>query len=163
MFYTWGMEIEPRDIIDLLEHVPLFSHLGDLDLSRWAGLFQVKHFNDGALIFDIDDAAQAMYIIYEGRVQLELYDDEEQVLFTKLGQGDLFGEEALLFDDPRYYQAEAVGDTTLLKLDVDHFVYLQEEYPGLLDKLDVLIPSRHLSTQVPLPWLQDDDKRIGKM
>ena len=157
MFYTWGMEIESRDIIDLLEHVPLFSHLGDLDLSRWAGLFQIKHFNDGALIFDIDDPGQALYIIYEGKVRLVLYNDEIQGSFAKLGQGDLFGEEALLFDDPRYYRAEAVGDTTLLKLDLDHFVYLQDEYPGLLDKLDVLIRSRHLSTQVLLPWLQDDE------
>ena len=157
MFYTWGMEIESRDIIDLLEHVPLFSHLGDLDLSRWAGLFQIKHFNDGALIFDIDDPGQALYIIYEGKVRLVLYNDEIQGSFAKLGQGDLFGEEALLFDDPRYYRAAAVGDTTLLKLDLDHFVYLQDEYPGLLDKLDVLIRSRHLSTQVLLPWLQDDE------
>ncbi|MDY6847476.1 MAG: cyclic nucleotide-binding domain-containing protein [Chloroflexota bacterium] len=151
------MEIESRDIIDLLERVPLFSHLGDLDLSRWAGLFQIKHVPPGALIFDSDDPAQAMYIIYEGSVRLELYEDEQQGSFAELGQGDLFGEEALLFDDPRYYSAEAECETTLLVLYVDHFVYLQEEYPGIIDKLDVLIQSKLLSTQVSLPWLQDDE------
>jgi CRP-like cAMP-binding protein/uncharacterized membrane protein len=157
LFYTWGMEIEPRDIMDILEHVPLFSHLGELDISRWAGLFQVEHHKNGQVIFDFDDPAQAMYILYEGNVRLRLYDDPETDFFAKLGKGDLFGEEALLFDDPRYYSASAVGEATLLRLDIDHFVYLQDEYPGLLDKLDVLIRSRHLSTQVPLPWLQDDE------
>ncbi len=151
------MEIEPRDIMDILEHVPLFSHLGELDISRWAGLFQVEHHKNGQVIFDFDDPAQAMYILYEGNVRLRLYDDPETESFAKLGKGDLFGEEALLFDDPRYYSAEAVGETILLRLDFDHFVYLQDEYPGLLDKLDVLIRSRHLSTQVSLPWLQDDE------
>ncbi|MDF1520612.1 MAG: cyclic nucleotide-binding domain-containing protein [Brevefilum sp.] len=151
------MEIEPRDIMDILEHVPLFSHLGELDLSRWAGLFQVEHYKNGQVIFDFDDPAQAMYILYEGNVWLSLYDETEAESFAKLGKGDLFGEEALLFDDPRYYSAEAVGEATLLRLDIDHFAYLQDEYPGLLDKLDVLIRSRHLSTQVPLPWLQDDE------
>jgi CRP-like cAMP-binding protein len=151
------MEIEPRDIMDILEHVPLFSHLGELDISRWAGLFQVEHYKNGHVIFNFDDPAHAMYILFEGNVRLCLYDDPETGFFAKLGKGDLFGEEALLFDDPRYYSAEAVGETTLLRLDLDHFVYLQDEYPGLLDKLDVLIRSRHLSTQVPLPWLQDDE------
>ena len=151
------MEIEPRDIMDILEHVPLFSHLGELDISRWAGLFQVEHHKNGQVIFDFDDPSQAMYILYEGNVRLRLYDDPETESFAKLGKGDLFGEEALLFDDPRYYSAEAVGETILLRLDIDHFVYLQDEYPGLLDKLDVLIRSRHLSTQVSLPWLQDDE------
>jgi len=151
------MEIEPRDIMDILEHVPLFSHLGELDISRWAGLFKVENYKNGQLIFDFDDPAQAMYILYEGNVQLNLYDEAETESFAKLGKGDLFGEEALLFDDPRYYSAAAVGETTLLRLDIDHFVYLQDEYPGLLDKLDVLIRSRHLSTQVPLSWLQDDE------
>jgi len=88
LFYTWGMEIEPRDIMDILEHVPLFSHLGELDISRWAGLFQVEHHKNGQVIFDFDDPAQAMYILYEGNVRLRLYDDPETDFFAKLGKGD---------------------------------------------------------------------------
>jgi len=151
------MEIEPRDIMDVLEHVPLFSHLGELDISRWAGLFQVEQYKNGQMVFDFDDPAQAMYILYEGSIRLNLYDGAEGETFAKLVKGDLFGEEAFLFNDPRYYRAEALGETTLLKLDLDNFVYLQEEYPGLLEKLDVLIRGRYLSTRVRMPWLQDNE------
>lgn len=151
------MEIEPRHIIDILEHVPLFSHLGDLDLSQWAGLFQAVHFSDGEIIFDVDGSSEAMFIIFEGRVKLELESDEDIDTFAYLHAGDLFGEESLLFDDPRYYRAIASGDTILLKLDVNHYTYLREDYPGVDDKLDVLIQSRYLSTRVPLPWKHKDE------
>lgn len=151
------MEIATREIIELLENVPLFSHLGDLDLSRWAGLFQSVRCPDGEAIFDIGDSPGAMYIIFEGRVRLFLENDENQEVFANLQHGDLFGEESLLYDDPRYYRAVASGKTTLLKLDVDHFFYYQEDYPLVVDKLDVLIHSRRLTTRVDLPWLNEDE------
>ena len=151
------MEIEPREIIEILEKVPLFSHLGDLDLSRWAGLFQSIQFNDGENIFDFDDPSTAMYIIFEGKAHLILESEEGEETLATLQKGDLFGEEALLYDDTRYYRAAAVGKTTLLKLDIDRFIYYQAEYPGVVDKLDVLIRSRHLSTMVDLPWLHQDE------
>jgi hypothetical protein len=151
------MDIEARDIIDLLENVPLFSHLGDLDLSRWAGLFQTESYADGQLIFDVVDPSDALYIVYEGHVRLNLDGDEAMVPLANLGHADLFGEESLLYDDPRYYSAQAVGDTVLLRLDVDHFVYLQDEYPEVLEKIEVLVRSRHLFTRVSLPWMRDDE------
>jgi len=151
------MEIEPREIIELLEHVPLFSHLGDLDLSRWAGLFQSVRYTDGQYVFTAGDPSDSLYIIFEGRVQLEFDRETGDESIAYLQQGDLFGEESLLYDDPRYYRAVAVGGTTLLKLDIDHFIYYQQEYPVVVDKLDVLIHSRHLSTRVALPWMHDDE------
>ena len=151
------MEIEPRDIIELLEHVPIFSHLGDLDLSRWAGLFQSVQYRDGDEIFAIGDASEAMYIIFEGRVRLLIENGGERDVFANLKQGDLFGEESLLYDDPRYYGAVASGKTTLIKLAVDHFFYYQKDYPLVVDKLDVLIHSRQLTMRVDLPWIHDDE------
>ena len=151
------MDIEPREIIEILENVPLFSHLGDLDLSRWAGLFQGVRYHAEGVIFNFDDSSDSMYIIFEGRVKLIFNSQKGEETFANLHQGDLFGEEALLYDDPRYYKAVAVGKTTLLKLNVDHFVYYQEEYPGVVDKLDVLIQSRYLSTRVDLPWMHHDE------
>ena len=129
------MEIEPREIIEILEHVPLFSHLGDLDLSRWAGLFKSVHYLDGGIIFNDNDPSQAMYIIYEGRVKLTIENEQVQETFANLKTGDLFGEEALLYDDPRYYQAVAVGKTTLLKLDVTILFITRKIIPGLLINL----------------------------
>lgn len=151
------MEIQPREIIEILEKVPLFSHLGDLDLSRWAGLFKSLSVPDGGVVFDIDDPSEAMYIIFEGRVQLLLESGDGEERVVHLQQGDLFGEESLLYDDPRYYGAVAVGKTILLKLNIDHFIYFQDEYPSVGEKLEVLIQSRHLSTRVDLPWMHQDE------
>ena len=151
------MEIEPREIIEVLEHVPLFSHLGDLDLSQWAGLFQSVYYVGGEEIFDVDDPSEAMYIIFEGRVRLELEGAEDNESLANLQQGDLFGEESMLYDDPRYYRAVAVGKTILLKLEVDHFFYYQKDYPVVVDKLDVLIHSRRMTARVDLPWINDDE------
>jgi len=63
----------------------------------------------------------------------------------------------LLYDDPRYYQAIALSDVTLLALSADNYLFIYEDLPGLEERLEVAIQSRSLAIQVDLPWLQKDE------
>jgi hypothetical protein len=151
------MEIRHETIIEVLSQVPLFNQLRPFELKRNAGLFHPVVYQDGDLIFDFGDPAEAMYVVYEGQVELSVDESEGAQPFARLGSGDIFGEEAIIYDDPRYYSAGARGKTVLLRLDIDNFLILLGYLPQLEGLLEVSVHSRQLSTKVPLPWLHKDE------
>jgi len=153
MFYTCGMHIEHREILELLDQSPLFVESGESELNRLAGLFQPVSFLANDTIFRCGDPSGEMYILYKGQVRLGSKKDKEDTGFAVLNRGDFFGEEALLYDDPRFYGAVALTDAVLLKLDVENYLYVYEELTNIERVLDVSVHSRKLSMQVSLPWL----------
>jgi hypothetical protein len=151
------MEIKNATIIEVLSQIPLFAQVQPVDLKRFAGLFHPVVYQDGDLVFDYGDPAEAMYVVYEGQVKLSIDESGEDLSFARLGSGDFFGEEALLYDDPRYYSAAGLGITVLLRLDIDNFIIILGELPQLERLIEVSIHSRQLSTEVSLPWLHEDE------
>lgn len=151
------MEIKQDTVLDVLSQVPIFAKLRPDEINWLSGLFQPVAVQDGALVFDTGDEANAFYVVYEGQVVLSYDDGDAVTLLSKLGSSDFFGEEALLYDDPRYYQAVASRGTVLLKLDFDHFLIFIDELPNIEAMVDVSIQSRRLSIQISLPWLHEDE------
>lgn len=151
------MEISKDMVVEVLSQVPILAQLDPSEVHRLAAAFYPLVFHDGELIFDIDDGSEAMFVIYEGHVNLSLDQDADDVHLARLSTGDFFGEESLLYDDPRYYRAVADGMTVLLCLDIEHFLGIYEDLPNVDAMLDVSIHSRRLSTQVSLPWLHTDE------
>jgi len=151
------MQINPQDIVDLLTQTPLFSKLPQGTLNQLAGVMTLKIIRKGDLIFTVGDSAEVMFLIFEGEVALEIPKKDLESGFAQLRRGDLFGEEAMLFDDPRYYQALARTDCVLLSLAVDDFLALWSQLPGIEQKLEILIQSRELSALKALAWLQGDE------
>jgi CRP-like cAMP-binding protein len=151
------MEIKHDAIVEVISQVPLFSSLRPFEIKRIATLFHPVTFQDGDLIFDLGDEAEAMFILFEGQVTLSYDKGNGLDLLAHLKIGDFFGEEAVLFDDPRNYQAVANGLTTVLMLTLDHFLLIYDAHPEVEPLLDVSIRSRRLSMQVSLPWLHEDE------
>ncbi|MBW6466387.1 MAG: cyclic nucleotide-binding domain-containing protein [Brevefilum sp.] len=151
------MEIRHETVIEVLSQAPLFAQLRPFELKRFASLFNPVVYQDGDLVFDLGDHAESMYVLYEGQVELSIDESEAALPFARLGSGDFFGEEALLYDDPRYYSAAAVGMTVLLRLDIENFLIILGHLPQIEKLLEVSIDSRRLSTAVPLPWLHEDE------
>lgn len=157
MIYTCVMLIEYREIVDLLNKAPLFGHLGENELDRLAGLFQINVYREGDIIFAAGDPSEAMFMVNEGHVTLLVEEDGQDVTFETLQTGDIFGEESLLYDDSRYYTAVSSGRTILLALSVESYLAIKADLPGVEDKLEVIIRSRKLSTEVSFPWLHEDE------
>lgn len=151
------MEISQDKVVEVLSQVPIFTQLDPSEINRLAGYFTSMVFYDGELIFDIEDPSEALYVLYDGQVELSYVTNNDEILLAKLSSGDFFGEEALLFDDPRYYRAIACGKTRVLFLDIDHFLKIYDALPNVEAMLEVSISSRRLSIQVPLSWLHDDE------
>ncbi len=151
------MRIEHQEVLELLEQSPIFINMNDSDLNRLAGLFQTEAFTEGEHIFDCGEPSEMMYILCEGQVELEINQRKGSAVFACLKRGDFFGEEALLYDDPRYYRAVAKADTILLRLDVENYLYIDEDLSLIEEALDVLIRSRRLFIQASPSWLSEDE------
>ncbi len=157
MFYTWDMRIDHREVLELLEGSPLFIECNEAAINRLAGFFQSVVFQNGEAVFKPGDTSEELYIVLEGQIRLETGKNGKAKGFALLNRGDFFGEEALLYDDPRYYRAIATQDTILIRLDVEHYLSIYEELDHFEELLEVLVHSRKLAAQADLPWLGDDE------
>lgn len=86
----------------------------------------------GEIIFNEGGVAAYYYQLISGRVRwCNLMDDGREVLHKVVEPGDVFGELPLF--DGGLYAASAVSDTecVLLRLCVDRFKQLMEDYPAL--------------------------------
>ena len=83
-----------------------------------------RSINDvGTTIFSKGDLGTALYVIYAGDVSIR----DGTTELARFGQGDFFGELALLDTEARSATAEAITDLRLLRLDQDDFFDLMEE------------------------------------
>ena len=151
------MQIRPQEILDMLKQTPLFAHLQPEDLIPLARKVGVQMFRNGESIFTVGDPAEAMYVLFDGQVALDILSNQRESYTSHLKRGDFFGEEALLFDDPRYYQAVAMTDCILLSLTVEDYLALWDHLPGVEQRLEILIQSREMASQQSVSWLQDDE------
>lgn len=73
-----------------------------------------KHFNANHLIFSEGDTGDAAYIIQSGHVELFTEVAGNHLVVGRLSEGDLFGEMALVDDEPRTASAKTSTDCTLI-------------------------------------------------
>ena len=110
---TKAVEPRPADryqsVVDLQSDVHAFL-LGGLHLPR-------KAYAPGELILREGDPGDSAYIIVSGTCRaFRAVENGEETLGT-MGPGDVFGEMALLLDEPRAASVQAVEPVTLLVLD----------------------------------------------
>jgi serine/threonine-protein kinase len=107
--------VQPRpedryaSVVELQEDVHQFL-LGGLHLPRRA-------YAPGDLIIREGDTGDAAYIIVSGSCRAFRHVDGREETLTTMGPGDVFGEMALLLDEPRAASVQAAEPVTLLVLD----------------------------------------------
>ena len=82
-------------------------------------------FSKGEFIFHQGEPGGFMYVILEGEVDILLND---RVIAT-FNQGHIFGEMALLDEEPRSAGAFAKTDCKIVPIDKDSFLYLVQNTP----------------------------------
>jgi CRP/FNR family transcriptional regulator, cyclic AMP receptor protein len=85
-----------------------------------------RPFGQGEEIFREGDAPDVMYAVKEGQVSIRTGEAEVEVV----GPEGLFGEMALIDDEPRSATAVAKTDCQLVPIDRRRFEHLVERWPG---------------------------------
>jgi CRP/FNR family cyclic AMP-dependent transcriptional regulator len=135
-----------------LRSVPLFAQLRDSDLGFLTGLLRPREFAKNRVILFAHDASDAFYVVLSGQVKVMMIaEDGREVVLSLVGQGDFFGETALMDDEPFAASVIAVEDSSLLVLHRDDFRRCIKEMPEMAFGLLRALCSR----------LREADHKIG--
>ncbi len=102
--------------IAFLQRCHLFRGLTNEQLADIAARLDEKVFHPDEVIFNADDEADCLYLIYRGRVRVVRLEKGEEVNVATLTEGDYFGEAALHSRGRRSATVIAERDTTLFAL-----------------------------------------------
>ncbi|MGD2134991.1 MAG: Crp/Fnr family transcriptional regulator [Gemmatimonadales bacterium] len=120
------------DYRDALREVPLFAQLRDGDLERLGTAAHGRSYRKNAVILLQGKPVEGLHVILSGTVKLALADEEgREVIISTRGQGDYFGETALLNDVPLTTDAIAMEDSEILVLRRETFHACVEEIPHM--------------------------------
>ena len=129
--------------VELLARVPLFNELSPEELERIARVAVPRSFPAGVRVFHEGDSSDACYIVRSGdlRVTRE-HPDGRAIALATLGEGDIFGELAMLDGGRRSASVETLADSQLLGLPASDMRRLLVEHPGISVKLIVALTRR---------------------
>ena len=129
---------------------------GDLDYATWKDLqqrFEWRPLASGETLFRQGDSSDGMYIVVNGRLRVELTDDDANTTVKgEIGPSEFVGEYALLTNEPRSASVYAVRETNVVKLSPSMFEELVQSHPELMRRIALLLVQRQK---------QNDQNSIG--
>ena len=120
----------------ILQKVPLFSQLSPPDLQRVVDVARERAYPRNSVILFEDDPGDALYVVAAGQVKVVLIgEDGREVILSVMGEGEFFGEMALIDDSPRSADVVAEGEVLALTIDRSGFTKLLRAEPALSQAL----------------------------
>jgi CRP-like cAMP-binding protein len=81
-----------------------------------------KIYSDGELIIRQGEVGDCMYVVQSGKVEVFKVQGDAEMHLGTMGEGDFFGEMALLDRDVRSASIRSIGETRVLKVDKRTFL-----------------------------------------
>jgi len=106
-------------LCEALQQMPIFGGVGDDALYFLLARARIGEHAAGSFIAKEGDMATGLFVLLRGRVAVERFWKDHQVLLRELGPGDCFGEMALLDLGKRSASVLALEDCTALELGTD--------------------------------------------
>ena len=148
----------------LIQTVPLFSDLSDTSLKVITGKMVARSYDKEKMILVEESAGETLFLISKGTVKItRMSDDGREVILAILGEGDFFGEMALLDGEGRSANVIALEDAEVLTLQRSDFLDILERFPKiaihLLKELTTRI--RYSDQQIESLSLSGAEQRIA--
>lgn len=121
-----------------LRKISLLAGLSRAQLEAVRKRLQAMRYREGETIYWQGDAADGLYMIERGQVRVE----HEGARSETLTVGDIFGEAALLLDEPRGSTTRALTEVDLWLLRREDFEDLMLQYPSLALNLSRVMGQR---------------------
>ena len=94
-----------------------------------------QHFAAGATLFEHGDDAAHAYMILAGQIEISAEQGGRHVVIANLGPNEVFGELALISEQPRTATARALEDTEVMVITRDHLQKVIDSADPLLTNL----------------------------
>jgi CRP-like cAMP-binding protein len=163
------LEVEPEPTsatATQLPRVPIFSDLGPEAFVALTEGLSVQRVGPGEAVITEGEEATAFYVVATGRLAVRRRDEKgDQVVLAHLGEGEFFGEMALLSSAPRNATVVAEEPSEVLVIGAEVLRDLAGRFPHLADSLRRFYRQRLLANAMavsPLfrPFGREDRKLV---
>jgi CRP-like cAMP-binding protein len=111
------MGITSEDTIALLKRVPVFSALGEPELTRVAEVTVPRTFGAGQVVFHEGDASDTCYVVRSGHARaIREHATGRSITLATFGPGDIFGELAMFDSERRSATVESTEPTEVIAI-----------------------------------------------
>lgn len=151
---------------DILRGISVFAGLNDQELAVLGTHVNTRRYPKNTVIIQEGDEANALYVIESGQAKVYLSnEDGKEVIINMLGQGELFGELALIDDAPRSASVKTTKPTTLAVISRSGFKQLLASHTDIALRLlvDMTRRVRLLSESIRNLALLDVYGRVAKV
>ena len=128
-----SMEIELFEIRDHLFSYPPFRNLPKAVVEDLVSHIEVAYFQAGSMILTQGQENQYLFVIRSGAVEILRSSGE---LYTRMGEGESFGQFALMRKRKVRYPARAIEDTLVYKIPDAPFQQLIDTYDRFADYME---------------------------
>jgi small-conductance mechanosensitive channel len=136
-----------REIIERLSAVDLFAPLSVEETEKLA-TSTVRHvFAPGEIVIRAGDQGSSMFVIHNGRVQVQVTEGGTTRPVAVLSEGAFFGEMGLFTGEPRTASVIALEETEVLEIGHSAMKQLFETNPDLAESISWTIAERRAGLQ----------------
>jgi CRP-like cAMP-binding protein len=126
-----------------LKRCDLFERLTPEQAERLNRRALIRRFPRRAIVYAPSEPGQSVQVVAVGRVKIkDMTPDGKETILAFIEEGELFGELALLDEQPRREYAEAVADSQILALPRDEVLWLMQARPDVALSITKLIGLR---------------------
>lgn len=131
-----------KEIVCVLCEIPMFRNVEEKRLKLFSMMGQTLSYRSGERLFEKGDDGDAAYVILEGAVDVLIPTDSGEISVAVLGAREIFGEMAVLLDQPRTTAIAAQSDLKVLRLDREAFFNMLNEFPDVAIELIKILGTR---------------------
>ena len=117
--------------VQSLRQVPMFRDIDPARLKLLAFTSERVNFAEGQKFFQQGDAADAAYVVLQGKADVTIDSPGGEIKVAELGQNAIVGEMGILADSPRSAPLVAAAPTTALRIDKRVFLELLTQFPQM--------------------------------
>ena len=136
-----------KEIIDRLSAVDIFAPLSVEETEKLATATSRHVFAPGELVIRAGDQGSSMFVVHNGRVQVQVSDGGKPRPVAMLSEGAFFGEMALFTGEPRTANVVAMEETEVLEIGHGAMKHLFETNPDLAESISWTIAERRAGLQ----------------
>ena len=145
--------------VEALKRVDLFSKLTGEERREAAARLKVAPFVRGESLTKQGAEAHWLYIIIEGKAEVQLAVDGTSEKVASLGEGDFFGEMGMMTGQPRRATVIALTDMVCYRLDKDAFQEIINRRPEIAEDISHILARRNVELEAVREELSEEAKR----
>jgi CRP-like cAMP-binding protein len=122
--------VDYKEAVSVLRSIPVFASLDTASLKLLAFSSSYLSLEDGEALCHQGDPGDSVFVIDEGEVEVSIVPaNAERMRLAMLGRHDIFGEMAVICNQPRSADVHARGRLKVLKIEADVFLQLVTRDP----------------------------------